>query len=413
MKAPLAFAATLFVASTGLAYEVEGPVWAGGRATFRVNPNFPDVAAGDAAAQVRAIVAASMAWTLDGGAAFAFACDGTTDRASIDPDDGVNTVFHANQASPEGALAVTFYSYTRSTGRMRGFDVVFFDRSDDRDFTWSTATPPRTSNWDVQDTATHELGHALGLAHSSAAGATMSPTAAPGVTSARSLAADDRAGIVALYGAAPPPPPAVDSVEPPRAALAGGDVLIVRGSGFPSSPPPTVTIGGVDVVDVRVREFDAIVVVAPPGGALGPADVVVRTAGGDALAPGALVYESNAPSLSVTGSPRLGSRIVLEVRGDAHAPWALLADLAAGSTTWRGVTLGLSGGPRFAVLRDAIGGGDAPLDRFGTGSLVVAIPRNPRLSLRTARFQAVLRTSTPPLDGGLEPTSVVALTLFP
>lgn len=57
---------------------------------------------------------------------------------------------------------------------------------------------------DVQNTLTHELGHALGLAHNPAAPeAVMYPTALRGETSKRRLAADDRAGLAALYAMPP------------------------------------------------------------------------------------------------------------------------------------------------------------------------------------------------------------------
>ena len=51
----------------------------------------------------------------------------------------------------------------------------------------------------LHDTAIHELGHALGLGHSAVAEATMWPSVAACSTSLRTLAADDKAGIEALY----------------------------------------------------------------------------------------------------------------------------------------------------------------------------------------------------------------------
>ncbi|MBI1849613.1 MAG: matrixin family metalloprotease, partial [Planctomycetes bacterium] len=407
-------AAALLLATPAFAYGTEGATWAGGRATFRVNPNFTDPSTGDAAAQVRAIVAASMAWTLDGAAGFGFDFEGTTDRAEVNLDDGVNSVFYVNQPSSEGALALTFYSYSRSTGRMRGFDVVFFGSSAaGGDFVWSTQTPTPGSNYDVQDTATHELGHALGLAHSTVSGATMSPTAAPGATWARTLEADDRAGIQFLYGPGSPPPPMIDSVEPERGALAGGDVATIRGSAFPSSTPVIVLVGNAECDGVRVRAFDTLTFVVPPGAALGPADVVVRTRGGDAVLPGAFRYEPNPVSLSINGSPRLGSQILLTSSGPPNAPFALLADVAAGTATWHGVGLELAGTPRLTFLHDAIEGRGTPLDGAGVGPVRVDVPRNPRLALRVVHFQAVVRTGTPQNAEGLEATNAILVTLTP
>jgi len=60
---------------------------------------------------------------------------------------------------------------------------------------------------DAQAVLTHELGHALGLAHSSVSGATMQAEASAGyATEFRTLLADDEAGLCALYPPAPPDP---------------------------------------------------------------------------------------------------------------------------------------------------------------------------------------------------------------
>ena len=56
---------------------------------------------------------------------------------------------------------------------------------------------------DVQNTLTHELGHALGLAHNAALpDAVMYPSARRGETHKRLLHEDDRAGLAVLYGGA-------------------------------------------------------------------------------------------------------------------------------------------------------------------------------------------------------------------
>jgi hypothetical protein len=52
---------------------------------------------------------------------------------------------------------------------------------------------------DLQSIATHEAGHFLGLANSSVGDATMSAAYSPASRAARSLSADDQAGICALY----------------------------------------------------------------------------------------------------------------------------------------------------------------------------------------------------------------------
>jgi hypothetical protein len=57
---------------------------------------------------------------------------------------------------------------------------------------------------DVQNVATHEAGHVLGLAHSSVAGSTMEASAPLGETAKRTLAQDDVQGVCAIYPAGQP-----------------------------------------------------------------------------------------------------------------------------------------------------------------------------------------------------------------
>ncbi len=57
---------------------------------------------------------------------------------------------------------------------------------------------------DVQNTTTHELGHLLGLGHSSAAGSTMSFRANPGELSKRVLDADSARFVCDVYPAGKP-----------------------------------------------------------------------------------------------------------------------------------------------------------------------------------------------------------------
>jgi peptidoglycan hydrolase-like protein with peptidoglycan-binding domain len=78
---------------------------------------------------------------------------------------------------------------------------------DDTEHTWSNGAV--AGAFDVETVALHELGHILGLAHSSVPGAVMSPTVAPNFT-LRVLTSDDLTAIQSLYGAptpvTPPPP---------------------------------------------------------------------------------------------------------------------------------------------------------------------------------------------------------------
>lgn len=67
---------------------------------------------------------------------------------------------------------------------------------DDEEHTWAIGAV--ASAFDVETVALHEIGHILGLAHSSVAGAVMAPTVASNFTK-RNLTADDISGVQSLY----------------------------------------------------------------------------------------------------------------------------------------------------------------------------------------------------------------------
>ncbi len=114
-----------------------------------------------------------------------------------------NGVFVAQSewAYEEDAIAVSVVTVDRKRHVILDADLVF--NAAHRKFkVLSTENDPDHVRYDdLQNTLTHELGHAVGLQHNDAdQSAVMYPRARRGEVSKRQLAADDVAGLHALYG---------------------------------------------------------------------------------------------------------------------------------------------------------------------------------------------------------------------
>jgi Matrixin len=117
-------------------------------------------------------------------------------------------------------VAVTLTTYDKTTGRLADADIEFNAAAgrNGRQFFFTVADAPACAaaspssncvSTDIQNTATHELGHLLGLAHSSALTSVMFKSAPLGETSKRSL---DTSSKQFLCDAYPATGPAVDCI---------------------------------------------------------------------------------------------------------------------------------------------------------------------------------------------------------
>ena len=110
---------------------------------------------------------------------------------------GENAVFFGDYQT-DGVIAVASYWYNRVTREIVECDIMF-----DTDFKWGDATVTPTL-MDLQNIATHELGHFFNLADiydTSKDYLTMYGYSWEGDTQKRDLAAGDIAGIIMVFGA--------------------------------------------------------------------------------------------------------------------------------------------------------------------------------------------------------------------
>lgn len=190
-------------------------------------------------------------------------------------DDGKNTISFVSRDwmeqdfnPPPGALAVTVTTYDTGSGYIVDSDIYFNDEY----YNWGhidTAEEYAGSLVDIQNIATHEIGHVFGLAHSSESpfessqellSATMYYSSRSGETFRRFLNYDDRNAIRHLYPTdkyeKTVPEPAVTDIYP-NEGYNTGDELAVKVEGRYLGPMTMIKITGGDMVEDEVCKITA------------------------------------------------------------------------------------------------------------------------------------------------------------
>ena len=192
-------AAGTILSTTARAYALLGYSWATPVVPYYINTANMDLPTSVIEPAIRV---GADAWHNQSGASFAFAFAGFSTQTT-NTNDGINLVMFRN-ASSGSAIATTYTWF--SGNRLIDADMVFWDAG----FQFFTGSSGCSGGFYIEDVATHEFGHALGLGHSTLTSATMYPSISTCSQQSRTLDPDDIAGVLALYPATatPPTPPA-------------------------------------------------------------------------------------------------------------------------------------------------------------------------------------------------------------
>jgi hypothetical protein len=158
------------------------------------NVNYYINKSGGPANSLAALQAALQTWTSVPAAKLSFIFGGETTSTAYGINDGKNMVCFG-PISTTGTLAQNKFWYYTNSGKLVDSDIKF-----NTNYTWGT--DGTSGKFDVQNIATHELGHSLSLADlyaGSDSDKTMYGYAAMGETKKRDLDQDDINGIAYLY----------------------------------------------------------------------------------------------------------------------------------------------------------------------------------------------------------------------
>jgi hypothetical protein len=245
---------------------------------YFVNPANADVSE-DAA--IAALQAAAANWSEQTAANVRLYYAGRTTGGTL-ASNGINEVFF--RGTTDGTKAAVTYYWRNSANDIIDADMVIYDGA--YRF-YSGQSGCSGSGIYIEDVATHEFGHFLGLNHSTNSAATMYPSMPTFCTlSWRELATDDIAGIEALYPQEVAPPVETPPASPANLAASAGSA--------------SVTLNWIDQAN---NEQGVAIERSANGGAFGPLTQVPAntTAFSDSSAAPSTTYSYRARSWNGTG----------------------------------------------------------------------------------------------------------------
>ncbi|HET6204780.1 MAG TPA: matrixin family metalloprotease [Planctomycetota bacterium] len=238
-------AAVAFLAAPARPYVLWGTSLSPTTHPFYIDPSLPISCNGTVADQVGAILLAAQEWNVHGGADFRFVFAG----------------FETFPYAP-GTSVLTFGTSCVGYPMANGLFVTCMFP----DVPFDVSGSPPLFTFDLQGSSVHQLGHALGLGHTTVPGCSMY-TQSVNALEFRTIETDDIYGIQAIYGPLPSGVPALDYVGLPYVGqtiavrlvnVAGPSVI-----GFDTVPGPTV-VPGIGTVELGLSPSVVLVPVLAP-----------------------------------------------------------------------------------------------------------------------------------------------------
>ncbi len=303
-----------------------------------------------------------------------------------------------NIVSAIGACSSGVLAYCEKSSS--GWRIRFCDNA----WNWQDG-PGDDGNIDMQGVACHELGHSLGLGHSGSSNATMYAYMSGSGTSARSIEADDIAGVQGRYGVKSASKPTITgatfngnwaTITGYNFSTTGNDVWFARESASAAGSDPHLKVSGVSSNGGGTQ----IVVNRPTGS--GPGNVLVQknATGHASLSNG---YPADVPGTPASATYRNGSGVNPNIFTYTSLPilgtnWT--SEIDGGSVGASGLTfvVGYSGPFQFMTgvgellidvstpwLMTSIAGGGSSISPHS-----IAIPSDPTLAGFPAYTQGFL-----------------------